>query len=86
MATEVESGDLVQAAGHAGPWTVVEVRQGMALLEHSDGHRLSRRTTTLTVVRKGSARRQRPSKTGRTKTDRQLCSTETAARLKPQLD
>ncbi|ARE35922.1 hypothetical protein ACH49M_05210 [Rhodococcus qingshengii] len=57
MATEVESGDLVQAAGHAGPWTVVEVRQGMALLEHSDGHRLSRRTTTLTVVRKGSGKK-----------------------------
>ncbi len=45
-------GDLVQAAGHAGPWTVLEVRHGMALLEHADGHRLSRRTTTLTVVRK----------------------------------
>ncbi|MGC0365927.1 hypothetical protein ABH922_003911 [Rhodococcus sp. 27YEA15] len=54
MATEVESGDLVQAAGHAGPWTVIEVRQGMALLEHADGHKLSRRTTTLTVVRKNS--------------------------------
>ncbi|RVW04772.1 hypothetical protein [Rhodococcus spongiicola] len=45
-------GDLVQAAGHAGPWTVLEVRHGMALLEHADGRRLSRRTTTLTVVRK----------------------------------
>jgi len=45
-------GDLVQAAGHAGPWTVLEVRHGMALLERADGHRLSRRTTTLTVVRK----------------------------------
>ncbi|BCN44871.1 MULTISPECIES: hypothetical protein [Prescottella] len=45
-------GDLVQAAGHAGPWTVLEVRHGMALLEHADGHRLSRRTTSLTVVRK----------------------------------
>jgi len=31
---------------------VLEVRHGMALLEHADGHRLSRRTTTLTVVRK----------------------------------
>lgn len=29
----------------------------MALLEHSDGHRLSRRTTTLTVVRKGSGKK-----------------------------
>ncbi|WP_430333287.1 hypothetical protein [Rhodococcus sp. ACT016] len=48
-------GDLVQAAGHAGPWTVLEVRHGMALLEHADGHRLSRRTTTLTVVRKAEA-------------------------------
>ncbi|WP_305091970.1 hypothetical protein [Prescottella sp. R16] len=48
----VTVGDLVQAAGHAGPWTVLEVRHGMALLEHADGHRLSRRTTTLTVVRK----------------------------------
>ncbi|PTR31910.1 hypothetical protein C8K36_101952 [Rhodococcus sp. OK519] len=45
-------GDLVQAAGHAGPWTVLEVRHGMALLEHADSHRLSRRTTSLTVVRK----------------------------------
>jgi len=45
-------GDLVQAAGNAGPWTVLEVRHGMALLEHADGHRLSRRTTSLTVVRK----------------------------------
>ena len=49
---KVGAGDLVQAAGHAGPWTVLEVRHGMALLEHADGHRLSRRTTTLTVVRK----------------------------------
>ncbi|WP_137723594.1 hypothetical protein [Prescottella subtropica] len=48
----VKVGDLVQTVGHAGPWTVLEVRHGMALLEHADGHRLSRRTTTLTVVRK----------------------------------
>lgn len=55
-------GDLVQTAGHAGPWTVLEVRHGMALLEHADGHRLSRRTTTLTVVRKAEpgARAARP--------------------------
>lgn len=53
---KVGVGDLVQAAGHAGPWTVLEVRHGMALLEHADGHRLSRRTTTLTVVRKGEPR------------------------------
>ncbi|CAM3032799.1 hypothetical protein RHDE110596_13280 [Prescottella defluvii] len=34
----------------------------MALLEHADGHRLSRRTTTLTVVRKAEpgARAARP--------------------------
>lgn len=64
MATEVESGDLVQAAGHAGPWTVVDVRQGMALLEHSDGHRLSRRTTTLTVVRKGAVKKTAPTQDG----------------------
>lgn len=48
-------GDLVQAAGNAGPWTVLEIRHGMALLEHADGHRLSRRTTSLTVVRKAEA-------------------------------
>ncbi|NMM84458.1 hypothetical protein B2J88_08790 [Rhodococcus sp. SRB_17] len=60
MATEVESGDLVQAAGHAGPWTVLEVRQGMALLEHGDGHRLSLRTTSLTVVRKGGGKKSVP--------------------------
>ncbi len=60
MATEVESGDLVQAADHAGPWTVVEVRQGMALLEHGDGHRLSLRTTSLTVVRKGGGKKIAP--------------------------
>lgn len=60
MATEVESGDLVQAAGHAGPWTVVEIRHGMALLEHGDGHRLSLRTTSLTVVRKGGGKKIAP--------------------------
>lgn len=59
---KVGVGDLVQAAGHAGPWTVLEVRHGLALLEHADGHRLSRRTTTLTVVRKAEpgARAARP--------------------------
>ncbi|WP_072803695.1 hypothetical protein [Rhodococcoides yunnanense] len=54
MASEIAVGDLVQAGGHAGPWKVLEIRQGRALLEHHDGHRLSVRTTTLSVVRKAS--------------------------------
>ncbi|KZF08644.1 MAG: hypothetical protein WBD41_15050 [Rhodococcus sp. (in: high G+C Gram-positive bacteria)] len=54
MASEIAVGDLVQASGHAGPWKVLEIRQGLALLEHLDGHRLSVRTTTLSVVRKAS--------------------------------
>ncbi|AOW95270.1 hypothetical protein BFN03_19410 [Rhodococcus sp. WMMA185] len=45
---------MVQASGHAGPWLVVEVSKGMASLQHPDGHRLSVRTTTLSVVRKAS--------------------------------
>ncbi|QBJ95104.1 hypothetical protein ERC79_03360 [Rhodococcus sp. ABRD24] len=57
-------GDLVQAAGHAGPWTVLGVRHGMALLEHADGHRLSRRTTTLTVVRKAAPGSAAPAPVG----------------------
>lgn len=60
MANDVESGDLVQAADHAGPWTVLEVRHGMALLEHGDGHRLSLRTASLTVVRKGGGKKTAP--------------------------
>lgn len=55
MASEIAVGDLVQAAGHAGPWKVLEIRQGRALLEHHAGHRLSVRTTTLSVVRKASS-------------------------------
>ncbi|MDJ0395312.1 hypothetical protein QMK17_18450 [Rhodococcus sp. G-MC3] len=55
MASEIAVGDLVQAGGHAGPWKVLEIRQGLALLEHHGGHRLSVRTTTLSVVRKASA-------------------------------
>ena len=47
MASVIAVGDLVQATGHAGPWKVLEIRQGLALLEHHAGHRLS-------VVRKGS--------------------------------
>lgn len=54
MASEIATGDLVQAHGHAGPWKVLEIRQGLALLQHHGGHRLSVRTTTLEVVRKGS--------------------------------
>ncbi|WP_415975796.1 hypothetical protein [Rhodococcus sp. 077-4] len=54
MASEIAPGDLVQASGHAGPWKVLEIRQGLALLEHYDGHRLSVRTTTVQVVRKAS--------------------------------
>lgn len=54
VASEIAPGDLVQASGHAGPWKVLEIRQGLALLEHYDGHRLSVRTTTVQVVRKGS--------------------------------
>ncbi|MDV6304613.1 hypothetical protein R3P93_18790 [Rhodococcus cerastii] len=54
MASEIAPGDLVQASGHAGPWKVLEIRQGLALLEHHDGHRLSVRTTTVEVVRKAS--------------------------------
>ncbi|QCB49994.1 hypothetical protein E5720_07115 [Rhodococcus sp. PAMC28707] len=54
MASAIAAGDLVQANGHAGPWKVLEIRQGLALLEHHGGHRLSVRTTTLSVVRKGS--------------------------------
>jgi hypothetical protein len=54
VASEIAVGDLVQASGHAGPWKVLEIRQGLALLEHHDGHRLSVRTTTLSVVRKAS--------------------------------
>ena len=54
MASVIAVGDLVQATGHAGPWKVLEIRQGLALLEHHAGHRLSVRTTTLSVVRKGS--------------------------------
>ncbi|MET0197965.1 MULTISPECIES: hypothetical protein [Nocardiaceae] len=54
MASEIAVGDLVQATGHAGPWKVLEIRQGLALLEHHAGHRLSVRTTTLSVVRKAS--------------------------------
>lgn len=54
MASEIAVGDLVQASGHAGPWKVLEIRQGRALLEHHAGHRLSVRTTTLSTVRKGS--------------------------------
>ena len=56
MASEIAPGDLVQASGHAGPWKVLEIRQGLALLEHHDGHRLSVRTTTVQVVRKASSR------------------------------
>ncbi|MGA9873230.1 MAG: hypothetical protein WBQ44_19070 [Rhodococcus sp. (in: high G+C Gram-positive bacteria)] len=52
MASAIAVGDLVQASGHAGPWKVLEIRQGRALLEHHGGHRLSVRTTTLSVVRK----------------------------------
>ncbi len=55
MASEIATGDLVQAHGHAGPWKVLEIRQGLALLEHHGGHRLSVRTTTLAVVRKASS-------------------------------
>ncbi|MFY2788737.1 hypothetical protein [Rhodococcus sp. KRD162] len=55
MASEIAPGDLVQASGHAGPWKVLEIRQGLALLEHHDGHRLSVRTTTVEVVRKASS-------------------------------
>ncbi|MCJ0895360.1 hypothetical protein MTX35_20285 [Rhodococcus sp. ARC_M12] len=55
MASEIAPGDLVQASGHAGPWKVLEIRQGLALLEHHDGHRLSVRTTTVQVVRKASS-------------------------------
>lgn len=54
MASVIAVGDLVQANGHAGPWKVLEIRQGLALLEHHAGHRLSVRTTTLSVVRKAS--------------------------------
>jgi hypothetical protein len=54
VASEIAPGDLVQASGHAGPWKVLEIRQGLALLEHHDGHRLSVRTTTVEVVRKAS--------------------------------
>ncbi|MDJ0360076.1 hypothetical protein [Rhodococcus sp. H29-C3] len=54
MASAIAAGDLVQANGHAGPWKVLEIRQGLALLEHHGGHRLSVRTTTLSVVRKCS--------------------------------
>lgn len=54
MASAIAVGDLVQASGHAGPWKVLEIRQGLALLEHHAGHRLSVRTTTLSVVRKAS--------------------------------
>ena len=56
VASEIAPGDLVQASGHAGPWKVLEIRQGLALLEHHDGHRLSVRTTTVEVVRKASPR------------------------------
>lgn len=55
MASEIAPGDLVQASGHAGPWKVLEIRQGHALLEHHDGHRLSVRTTTVEVVRKAAS-------------------------------
>jgi hypothetical protein len=55
VASEIAVGDLVQAHGHAGPWKILEIRQGLALLEHHAGHRLSVRTTTLSVVRKASA-------------------------------
>ena len=48
----VESGISFRRRAMRARWTVLEVRHGMALLEHADGHRLSRRTTTLTVVRK----------------------------------
>lgn len=53
VASDIAVGDLVQASGHAGPFKVLEIRQGLALLEHDDGHRLSVRTTVVKVVRKG---------------------------------
>ncbi|WP_072691471.1 hypothetical protein [Rhodococcus marinonascens] len=54
VAVQIQVGDLVQASGHAGPWLVVEVSKGMASLQHPDGHRLSVRTTALSVVRKAT--------------------------------
>ena len=69
VASEIAVGDLVQATGHAGPWIVVDISKGMASLQHSDGHRLSVRTTTLSVVRKAAAphpgAQARPRSTGR---------------------
>ncbi|MFC9361064.1 hypothetical protein ACFTZB_31375 [Rhodococcus sp. NPDC057014] len=55
VAVQIQVGDLVQASGHAGPWLVVEVSKGMASLQHPDGHRLSVRTTTLSVVHKATS-------------------------------
>ena len=62
VASEIAPGDLVQASGHAGPWKVVEIRQGLALLEHHDGQRLSVRTTTVEVVRKATPGSPSPSR------------------------
>ncbi|MFZ2173665.1 MAG: hypothetical protein WAW17_06430 [Rhodococcus sp. (in: high G+C Gram-positive bacteria)] len=55
VAVQIQVGDLVQASGHAGPWLVVEISKGMASLQHPDGHRLSVRTTTLSVVHKATS-------------------------------
>lgn len=55
VAVRIEVGDLVQASGHAGPWLVVEINKGLASLQHPDGHRLSVRTTALSVVRKATS-------------------------------
>ncbi|KAF0960945.1 MULTISPECIES: hypothetical protein [unclassified Rhodococcus (in: high G+C Gram-positive bacteria)] len=55
VAVQIQVGDLVQASGHAGPWLVIEVSKGMASLQHPDGHRLSVRTTTLSVVHKATS-------------------------------
>lgn len=62
MASEIAVGDLVQAIGHAGPWTVVDISKGMASLQHPDGHRLSVRTTALSVVRKSTPQSRNPSR------------------------
>ncbi|MEU2001546.1 hypothetical protein ACH47B_09875 [Rhodococcus sp. NPDC019627] len=55
VAVQIQVGDLVQASGHAGPWLVVEISKGLASLQHPDGHRLSVRTTALSVVHKATS-------------------------------